>query len=82
MLGATAMLLAMPSACATVADPPPANATDRSRSSWCQGDSPISYAQTDHAGQDDPGNQFDSDETVAEIQAHNARREAACRKTA
>jgi len=49
-------------------------------SSWCQGDGPIGYASADEAGQDDPGNRFDSDETVAEIQAHNARYRAACRE--
>ena len=56
----------------------PASASDRSRSSWCQGDREISYAAADYAGQDDPGNQMDTDETVKEIQAHNARYRAAC----
>ena len=80
-LAASAALLVTTSACKTVGDEPPASAIDRSRSSWCQGDSTIGYAQADQAGQDDPGNELDTDETVAEIQAHNARYRAACPAT-
>lgn len=75
---ASVLLLASTSACKTVGESPPANATDRSRTSWCQGDSTIGYAQADEAAQNDPGNAFDTDATVAEIQAHNARLRAAC----
>lgn len=50
----------------------------RDLSSWCQGDKPISFAPAPAAGANDPGNQFDTDETVRELQAHNARYRAAC----
>jgi len=47
-------------------------------SSWCQGDRPISYQAAPAEGVDDPGNVYDSDETILEIQTHNARYRAAC----
>ena len=67
-------------ACATVGTKAPASDTTPTRphSSWCLGDRTISYLNADEAGQDDPGNRFDTDETVKEIQAHNARYRAAC----
>ena len=77
-LAVSAALMAMSSACATVADPKAASDTDRARSSWCQGDRLISFSPADRAGQDDPGNQFDSEPTLAEVRAHNARLRAAC----
>ena len=77
---ASAALLATSSACSTVTDQRLASDTapSRDRSSWCQGDTTIRYAQADAAGQDDPGNRFDRDETVTAIQEHNARLRAAC----
>lgn len=77
-LAASAALLGTLNACKTVTDPEPASDTDRSRNSWCQGDTLIRYSQADRAGQDDPGNQFDTDKTVAAAQEHNARLRAAC----
>ena len=74
----SALLLASTTACGTTGDPQAASATDRPRSSWCQGDRELSYVNADTAGQDDLGNVLDSDETVEEIQAHNARYRAAC----
>lgn len=53
-------------------------APSRQRSSWCQGDTPLRYAQADEPGQDDPGNRFDREETVNAAQEHNARLRAAC----
>jgi hypothetical protein len=38
----------------------------------------IGYAPAPAAGADDPGNRFDTDETVRELQEHNARLRAAC----
>ena len=75
---ASAVLLGTLNACATPGPKPGANGSDRSATSWCLGDRPISYEPADYAGQDDPGNVFDSEATVAEIQAHNARLSAAC----
>ena len=79
-LAASAAMSFMLSACATAGEKLPASDTAHSRqnSSWCQGDRPLSYAQADEAGQDDPGNTMDSDPTVEAIQAHNARYRAAC----
>lgn len=78
MLLASAALIVSTSACKTAADQKVASASDRSNGSWCQGDRLIRYSPADSVGQDDPGNTFDSDETVAEIQQHNARLRAAC----
>lgn len=80
---ASAALLVTNSACSTVTGPPPASDTGpaRKNSSWCQGDGPIRYAQADEAGQDDPGNRFDREETVTAVQEHNARLRAACPET-
>ena len=74
----SATLAAMLTACETTGGKEPASASARPNSSWCQGDSELGYAAADSAGQDDPGNQMDTDETVKEIQAHNARLRAAC----
>lgn len=38
----------------------------------------MSYVPAPAAGADDPGNRYDTDETVRELQAHNARYRAAC----
>lgn len=78
---ASALLLLTTTACGTRGeDLPRASdiAPSRDLSSWCQGDRPLQYAQADEEGQDDPGNQLDTEETVAAIQAHNVRLEAAC----
>lgn len=40
----------------------------------------ISVDPAPSAGVDDAGNQWDSDATVAEVFAHNARLEAACKE--
>jgi len=40
----------------------------------------ISYAQLPKGQADDPGNKADSDETVKEIDAHNAKWDALCAK--
>ena len=77
---ASVALSVMLTACATRETPRPASdiAPSRDLSSWCQGDRTISYQPAPAAGANDPGNRFDSEETVAEIQAHNARLRAAC----
>lgn len=77
---ASAALFATVSACKTATDLLPASdiTPTRSNSSWCQGDVLLRYAPADRPGQDDPGNQFDRDTTVAAIQEHNARLRAAC----
>ena len=76
----SAALLASISACSTTGTNPPASdiAPRRDMTSWCQGDRTISYQAAPAAGVDDPDNIFDSDETVAEIQKHNARLRGAC----
>ena len=74
----SAMLIASLSACKTAETQPGVSVTDRSRSSWCQGDRLLSYTPAEAAGMDDPRNERDTDATVAEIQAHNARLRAAC----
>ena len=73
---AAILLPAMLAACAT-AEPP------KTASDLCLIDRPISFAQLPKAADgtraaDDPGNRADTDATVAEIIAHNARFDAAC----
>ena len=75
---ASATLAVMLTACGTPETKDVASASTRLESSWCLGDRPISYVPADAAGQDDPANKFDTDATVAEIMAHNARYRAAC----
>lgn len=77
---ASAVLLVTTSACATRGTLPAASDTapSRSLSSWCQGDRPVRYNPAPEAGIADPGNRYDSDETVTELQEHNARYRAAC----
>lgn len=77
---ASAALYASITACSTRGTDQLASDTapSRANSSWCQGDKPISYAPAPEAGAADPANVFDTEETVAEIQAHNARYRAAC----
>jgi len=65
-------LLAMSSACVT--REPLRIVTDTS----CTAFNAISYAQLAKGQVDDPGNKADSDATVAEIDAHNARYDALC----
>jgi hypothetical protein len=50
----------------------------RAASSWCQGDRTVSYSPAPAAGADDPGNRYDTEETVRELQEHNARLRGAC----
>ena len=76
----TILLSAMLTACAT--HEPPRIVSDVS----CSAFSVISYAQLPRTERDkprddqaDPGNRADTPETVAEVQAHNARFEAICR---
>lgn len=67
-------LLAAMAACAT---PEPLRiVTDTS----CTSFRAISYAQLPAGVKDDAGNKADSDETVMEIEAHNAKWDALCRK--
>ena len=77
---ASVVLGSMTSACWTADEKRLASDTAPSRdlTSWCQGYKPLGYAQADKAGQDDPGNLFDTDETVEAIQIENARYRAAC----
>lgn len=53
---------------------PPKTVSDVS----CSAFNAISYAQLPKGQIDDPGNKADSDETVKEIDAHNARYDAIC----
>lgn len=66
-------LLAVPGACATPAPP-------RIADSSCTAFRVISYAQLPAGVVDDAGNKADSDDTVKEIEAHNARWDALCTK--
>lgn len=68
------LLSAMTAACAT---PEPLRiVTDTS----CTSFRAISYAQLPKGQADDSGNKADSDETVKEIDAHNAKWDALCAK--
>lgn len=60
-----AVLLAMSSACARPVTP-------KSVSDLCLNDRRISVAPAPDAGQDDPGNALDSEQTVGEVLEHNA----------
>lgn len=60
-----AVLLAMSSACVRPVTP-------KSVSDLCLNDRRISVAPAAAAGQDDPGNALDSEQTVAEVLEHNA----------
>lgn len=64
LLGATA-------ACATAAPPKIADTS-------CTAFRPISYAQLPPGQTDDPGNKADSDQTVLEIDQHNASWDRLC----
>ena len=77
---ASAALLASTSACSTTGTSEPASDTvpRRELSSWCQGDRAVSYAAAPEAGAADPDNRYDTEETVRELQEHNARYRAAC----
>jgi len=65
-------MLATPVACATPA--PLRIVTDTS----CTSFAPISYAQLPAGMTDDPGNKADTDATVREVEAHNAKWDALC----
>lgn len=67
------LLLAFPIA-ACAATPPAPVVIDTSCSTFRA----ISYAQLPAGQVDDPGNKADSDETVAEIDQHNAKYDASC----
>jgi hypothetical protein len=73
-LCAMILLCAGLAACATPA--PLRIVTDTS----CTSFRPISYAQLPKGQADDPGNKADSDETVSQIDIHNARWDALCMK--
>ena len=66
------MLLLTLCACATAE--PPKTASD----SYCLIARPISFANAPAGLADDPGNRFDTGETVAEIMQHNAAYDGAC----
>lgn len=74
----TLALLATVSACG---QPPPirgATAPDVSQTSLCLIDQPISGKLAPEENADDPGNQFDTDETFNKLEIHNAKLRAAC----
>jgi hypothetical protein len=66
------LLCAGLAACATAE--PPKTVSDVS----CAAFTTISYAQLARGQVDDIGNRADSDETVRQIEAHNARHDALC----
>ena len=76
-VAAIALLLSTTSACKTLGQNPAASSSDRSNSSWCQGDRLISY-EPGEPGEADPMNVLDSAATVTQIMIHNARLRAAC----
>lgn len=53
-----------------------------SETSLCQVDRPQTFAVAPKADQDDPGNKYDTEETVKNLIAHNARLKAACESEA
>jgi len=68
-----AALLVMTSACGQ-------RETLRSVSDFCLNDRRVSIAPAPEAGQDDPGNAFDSEQTVTEVLEHNAVLDRLCPK--
>lgn len=68
-----AIALSMTSACAQ-------HETLRSVSDFCLNDRRISIAPAPEAGADDPGNAFDSEQTVGEVLEHNAVTDRLCPK--
>ena len=75
---AAAALLPLIGACqARVAQAPVASVSE---TSICQIDTPQSFSVAPEAGQDDPGNRYDTDATIRNLIAHNARLAAACPK--
>lgn len=60
------------SACATTAPAP------RPVSDFCLNDRRVTVSVAPAAGQDDPGNRFDTDATVSEAFAHNAVLDRLC----
>lgn len=75
-LSAAAMLL-LTSACAG-RGAAPAAAVSVSETSLCQIDRALTYSVAPAAGANDPGNAYDTDDTVRQAIAHNARLRAAC----
>lgn len=53
-----------------------------SQTSLCQIDRPLTFSVAPTAGANDTGNRWDTDETIKELIAHNARLRAACLETA
>lgn len=71
--GGLAAVLSMTSACGQ-------HETLRSVSDFCLNDRRISIAPAPVAGADDPGNAFDSEQTVSEVLEHNAVTDRLCPK--
>lgn len=67
------LLCGVSSACATAGRPPIADTS-------CLAFQTIKFAQLPPGQTDDPGNQADSDLTVADIMGHNAAWDELCRK--
>jgi hypothetical protein len=59
------LALAMTSACSP-------HATPRTVSDLCLNDREVKFSVAPSSGVDDPGNKFDTEETVADLLAHNA----------
>ena len=71
-LSAAVAVLFTSSACCQTVEPP------RSVSDFCLNDRQLSSNAAPAAGIDDPGNQYDSDETLLSIYAHNAVHQSLC----
>lgn len=66
--------LLMTSACAR-------HETPRTVSDFCLNDREVKFSVAATPGQDDPGNQFDTDETVKDLIEHNAVLRRLCEPT-
>lgn len=54
--------------------------TPRTVSDFCLNDREVKFAVAPSSGGDDPGNQYDTDETTADLIEHNAVLRRLCRK--
>lgn len=75
MFAMSAAVLAMTNACAP-------RETLRTVSDFCQNDSEVRFSLAPGANADDPGNQFDTDETANALIEHNAVHRRLCQAKA
>lgn len=75
-LSVIVVMLAMTSACGQPESP--ATASDTAKTNLCLIDKPIMFDPAPSSNASDPNNEFDTEDTVAELLAHNARYRRIC----